>query len=265
MSVESTLFRVFRHLLPDALAWRILQGSVEWEIGEDHEIGEEDLLIGGRFGGRTLSRFFEGLADGAPTAAIEYSDAVFGDLFPDTTRQLAEWEEQFGIPPNDDETERRLNLAAAWAAGGGQDPAYIQGVLHTAGFTNVFIHEWWEPPNEAPRVARDPRAPLTEQPRIGTVQCGEPLALCGERDAQCNAFLANDPRYFNNKTLLPVAPPPIPDDPSYWPYFLYFGGETFGEDAIVSPSRRDELERLILKLRPAQHWIVTLITYEDYV
>ena len=141
--------RIFQHLLPNARAWRLSKG-------------------------KTIRKFFEGLA-GAPEDARAFIDAVYGDVFPATTRELAAWEEQYGIAANPDEATRRLNLAAEWAAQGGQSPSYIQGVLHTAGFIDVYIHEWWE--SGPPYAARDPRD-YTTHPTIGTVQCGEPLALC---------------------------------------------------------------------------------------
>lgn len=242
-------FRIFQHLLPDAAAWRLTVT-------------------------KTLRKFFEGLS-GPPEDAREFVDLVFEDAFPATTRELAEWEKQFGLEANPVEATRRLNLAAEWAAGGGQSPSYIQGVLQTAGFA-LYVHEWWE--SGPPYVARDPRL-YTRRPFIGSYQCtgydgaGDPLAdqpqctgysplgLPLADQPQCNRFLANDPGYLVNKDLTPRAPPPVPDDPQYWPYFLYIGAETFPNLANVDNTRRAELERLLLKICPTQHWIVLLVTY----
>lgn len=240
-------FRVFQHLLPDGQAWR--------------------LTIT-----KTLRKFFEALSQ-PPEVARAYVDAVFEDAFPDTTRELAEWEAQFGLDPNPDDAIRRLNLAAAWASGGGQDPAYIQGVLQTAGF-DLYIHEWWEP-GGPPYVARDPHL-YTTRPLIGTWQCtgydaihrprsGQPQCSALGSQPQCNKFLANDPHYIVNKDLTRRPPPPIPEradrEDYYWRFFFYVGGETFPDIAEVPASRREEFEKLILKLRPSQQWIVTLIRY----
>ena len=239
--------RVFQHLLPTGQAWRT-------------------TIVG-----KTLRKFFEGLAPAHERVKV-FADDVLLDAFPDTTRlfALAEWERQFGIEPNPDEAIRRLNLAAEWAAGGGQSPSYIQGVLQTAGF-NVFVHDWWS--SGPPYVARDPRD-YTLPVHIGTVQCsafGWPdQAQCiGFTDGgipldgqpQCNAFLAGDPGYLVNKDLTPRPPPPIPSDPRFWAHFIYVGAETFPNKANLSSARRDEFERLLLKLRPAEKWIVTLVTY----
>lgn len=233
-------FRIFQHLLPRAEAWKITIS-------------------------KTLRKFFEGLAAGAPTEARNFVDLVYYDLFPETTRELEAWENEFGLTPSDNEVVRRLALAAEWRATGGQSPAYIEGVLQTAGFP-VYVHDWWA--SGPPYVARDPRD-YTEQPLIGTIQC-EPLAFSSQPQckpnnmlgqAQCNRFLANETHYLVNKDLTHNAPPPVPDDPKFWPKFLYVGGQTFPDHATIPSERREEFERLILKLRPLDQWIVVLVDF----
>lgn len=233
-------FQVFQHLLPRAEAWKTTVN-------------------------KTLRKFFAGLAAGVPDDARTFIDLVHGDAFPDTTRELEAWEREFGLEPNGDEATRRLALAAEWKATGGQSPSYIQGVLQTAGFS-VYVHEWWS--SGPPYVARDPRS-YTNQPLIGTTQCSAfpSQPVCRKKgnvlfpQFQCNRFLANDTGYLVNKDLTLNAPPRVPDDPAFWPYFLYIGGQTFPNHAVVDSARRAELERLVLKLRPAQQWVVLLIDY----
>lgn len=251
-------FRQFQHLLPRGAAWRLALGT-------------------------TLRKFFEGLA-GPPADVKDFADDVYDDAFAETTRELAEFETQFGLFGGTDEAQRRAALDAAWKARGGQSPRYLQDVVQAAGF-DLFIHEWWDP-NEAafdqiqcgeplalcgePRAecalesfhhfVRDPTL-YTNQPLFGTVQCDEPLARCGEPTALCNAFLSNEPGYLVNERLVDVAPPPIPDGPDPWHYFLYWGAETFPDHAQVPADRRAELERLVLKLCPAQQWLVMLVDY----
>jgi uncharacterized protein YmfQ (DUF2313 family) len=259
----STLFlRQFEHLLPSGRAWRLTVG-------------------------KTLRKFFEGLAAGAPPAARAFIDSVYLDLLPDTTRELPEWERQFGIfvAATDTEAQRRQRIDAEWKATGGQSPHYLQTILQAAGF-EVFVHEWWKDAASFQQVAcgeplaqcgepralasdrnfrrfvHDPRD-YTEQPLVGTVQCGEPLAACGEPSALANAFLANEPGYLVNLNLTPQAPPAVPSAPQTWPFFLYVGGETFPERAFVPRERRADFERLVLKLRPAQQWVVTLIDFSS--
>lgn len=254
--MATLFFRIFQHLLPDSIAWRIVQRSKPWLIGDGSLIGETDLLIGSKTEGRDIDRFFEGLTSPFVTAR-RFVDKVYLDLFPPTTRQLSEWEEQFGLEASFSGADRIANLEAAWAATGGQSPRYLQDLVQEAGF-DVYIHDWWS--SGPPFVARDPRL-HTEVPLIGTVQCGEALAQCGELTAVNNAFLANEPGYLVNSDLSLNAPPPVPDDPATWPFFLYWGAASFPDRATVPASRRQEFERLILKLCPTQNWLVTLVDY----
>lgn len=241
-------FRIFQHLLPDAAAWRL---TIE----------------------KALRRFFEGLSE-APAAARQFIDDVYNDQFPATTRELEAWERQFALTAgaNNDAT-RRLALTAAWQAQGGQSPRYLQDVMQSAGF-NVYVHEWWVPPNVAPRTARDPRS-YTNVPRIGGSRCHAVADLgprCRSLDLSgvnlqnvCSRWLANEVGYLVNLNRTREAPPPVPDDSALWPYFLYWGGATFGTAANVPAERREEFEALLLKICPAHLWLVTLITYDQWM
>lgn len=307
-------FRQFQHLLPDGKAWRI---TVD----------------------KTLRRFFEGLTN-APSDSRDYVDDVYDDTFPATTRELPQWEKQFGIIAGSTDAIRRANIAAEWAATGGQSPAYIQSILQLAGF-NVFVHDPF--PDEfakgpvtsvvvgatgiqifstgfvhglkvgqlvfhtgiaestynglfvttkiidantyevgatfvgnssgpadgtQPFVYRpaDPRT-YTNQPLIGTFQSSALASQpqCTPSDfpsqPQCNGLLANDVMYLVNDTLTKLPPPLVPDDPATWPYFIYIGGATFPNTVIIDTDRRQEFERLVLKLCPAHVWIVELIDF----
>ncbi len=224
--------RIFEHLLPDAAAWRLRAG-------------------------KAIRAFFEGLT-GAPADVRDFIDLVHEDLFPSTTRFLPEWERQFALSGVGSDADRRQQLSAAWQASGGQSPRYLQDVLQAAGF-DLYVHECWDP-GATPRAPYDPRLYTTE-PVVGTVQCGEALAQCGETTAQCNGFLVNDPGYLVNLNLTPIAPPPVPDDSARWPFFIYIGAESFPNLANVPASRRAELEQLLLRICPAQQWIVTLINW----
>lgn len=236
--------RIFQHLLPRAAAWKI---TIE----------------------KHLRDFFEGLSE-QPAVTRTFADQVYEDLFPTTTRELDEWEKHYGLSPTSDATDlqRRQALAAEWRAGGGQSPDYIEGVLQTAGFP-VYVHDWWS--SGPPYVARDPRN-YTTRPLVGTYRCGsingvDPVWADGPTcsnfagQPRCNNFLNNDPHYLVNKDLTQRAPPPIPSDPNTWPYFMYVGGQTFPNYAVVDVVRRDEFQRLLLKLRPTHLWIVTLVDY----
>lgn len=228
-----SLARTLQHLLPDGAAWRTTADKL-------------------------LRRLFAGLAE-EPGAIVGFVDDVYDDLLPQTTRELEAWEKQFALRGIGTDQERRDILEATWQATGGQSPRYLQDVLQGAGF-DLYVHEWWS--SGPPYVARDPRS-YTNEPLIGTVQCGEPLAQCGEPTALANAFLVNEPGYIVNLTLQPTAPPPVPDDSSKWPFFVYVCGEVFGTIVDIQATRRAELEELLLKHFPAHLWIVTLVNYVD--
>ncbi len=235
-------FRIFQHLLPRAQAWRITIA-------------------------KTLRSFFEGLSE-EPALVKGFADDVFLDQFAETARTpgaLEEWERHYGLTPSEDAliADRRLALAAEFAATGGQSAGYITDVLQAAGFP-VVVHEWFEP-GTPPYAARNP-LDYTTTPRVGTNRCSsfssQPTCSLFSSQPRCNSFLNNDPGYLVNKDLTRRAPPPIPNDPTKFPYFIYVGGEVFPARATVSATRKDEFERLILRLRPTQNWIVTLIDYE---
>jgi hypothetical protein len=126
------------------------------------------------------------------------------------------------------------------------------------------------------------RNPLlyTTQPQVGTQQCSalsDQPACSDLPDApRANRFLANNPGYLVNLDLSPNAPPAIPDDehavtkapkfahdwePRYWPYFIYIGAASFPTRVSIPASRRAELERLVLRLRPTHQWVVMLVDY----
>jgi hypothetical protein len=266
--------RVFKHLLPRGRAWRITVN-------------------------KKLRQFFAGLSGVGDRVKI-YLDEIWLDIFPETTRQLDEWEQQFGLPDTGiTEQQRRDRLAATWRALGGQSPQYIQGALRANGF-DVYVHEWWEPgtkPTPGSSACATPRNPLMYLRREFTgvtllVECGEALAACGEAFALAGNSL--EPRGYPlvNKIrrtvpdVLPLCGAAlaacgeetalagnyaafrtdeqeyiVPRDPAKWPYFLYIGGENFGDIAQVSPSRKDEFESLCLKICPTQQWIGVLVEY----
>jgi hypothetical protein len=254
-----SFFRTFQHLLPDARAWRL---TIDKKLRRFFEgLSFEDLIIGTEEEEPIETEEGEELGQGYGDP-VQFLDDVYEDAFPGTTRELVEWEKQFGLEPKGSEVARRLALAAEWAATGGQSPSYIQGVLQTAGF-DVYVHEWFEP-GGPPWVLRDPRD-YTDNPLVGIYQCSalpsQPQCSAFPSQPQCNDWLANETNYLVNKDLTRRPPPLVPDDPAKWPYFLYIGGETFPDIAIVEEDRRAEFERLILKIRPTHNWIVTLVSY----
>lgn len=262
-----TFLRIFKHLLPNARAWRI---TVD----------------------KKLRQFFDGLS-GAGNSVKLFFDNVWLDIFPQTTRELDDWETQWGLRDTGlTEQERRDRLDATWKALGGQDPRYIQDTLQANGF-DVYVHEWWEPDTNPP-VVRNPLLHIRRGSGLPSfvVECGMPLAQCGEPSAEAGAGIGPTGYPLVNKIfitapdILPLCGEAIaeagepdalcgnyfqfrfelreyivPADPNTWPYFLYIGGETFGDLAQVDPKRKDEFEALCLKICPAQQWLGIIVEF----
>lgn len=267
--------RLYQHLLPDGRAWRTTVN-------------------------KRLRQFFDGLTV-IPEDVKDSADSVWSDLLPDTTDELDGWELQFGLPGNvTNETDRRARLAATWRSlVGGQSPRYIQDTLQAAGF-DVYVHEWWEPstpPTPGSPGNPTPRNPLlwlrpSQNQTKFQVTCGNPAATCGNPAATSGSTLTppgyplvnkvfqSRPKYTvtaGNPAVTCGNPAAtcgqfttyaeipkdyiVPADPARWPYFLYIGGETFGDLATVDPRRKDEFEALCLKICPMQQWLGILVKY----
>ena len=225
---------LYKHLLPRAKAWTIIVD-------------------------KTLRKFFEGLSVW-PQDYRDFIDQVWLDIFPSTTNQLTEWENQFNVQPSTtDDAARRANLEAAWKSQGVQSPGGIEAVLQSAGF-DVYVHEWWETPVVTdPPVKRNPNVYISGGIPVYLTEAGEPLAEAGEPTMEAGET-ADPPGYLlvNKGPDTAYSISAVPDD---WVYFMYVGGETFPALASVQGSRKDELDRLVLKLKPAHTWAGMLINF----
>lgn len=222
----------FKHLLPTGRAW--------------------SLTIS-----KQLRQFFTGLT-GPMADAQDYQDVTYSDVRPQYTTKLDEWEFQFGIFTSAaTEQDRRDRLTAAWRALGGQDPRYLQDTVQAAGFP-LFIHEWWQP-GTVPPVPHNPNAYIA--PGNGAwvlAMLGKPGVQLGRPSTQLGK--ARKLRYLIEDNL--PRPPVWPqNDPTRWPYFVYFGGEVFGEVVSIPAAREAELRTLILKLCPAQLWVGLFVEF----
>lgn len=266
--MSDLFFRLYQHLLPTGRAWRIVVDKY-------------------------LRRFFQGLTDPLGVAFKEFMDAIFLDLFAQETRQLEEWEDQFALTqtPGNTEQQRRDRLAAAWLGGGNLSPKSIQDTLRAAGF-DVYVHEaWFFDPN---KQIRDPNQYLADgtNPLIYVAECDEPIALCGQLEAECGETVGAPLGYplVNKITETLIAGVDcgedlaqcgendalcgnifgvafvtrqyeLPTDPSKYPFFWYVAGENFPDFATVEQSRRDEFETLVLKIGPTHLWAGILVNY----
>lgn len=267
-------FRVLKHLLPRARAWRI---TID----------------------KTLRRTIKGLSTIGEGVKAE-ADAAFSDIDPQTTRRLADWEKQFNLRAGSlTEQQRRDRLEATWSAKGSLAPRNLENLLQGLGF-DVYVHDWWVPGTEpavnshAAATVRNPFLYLAASNNIGTTgtDCGDTLMECGEEFAECGN--SNTPSGYPLVNKVRVTTPDdvtgcgepdmecgearaecgdfnqiidryreyqLPVDPATWSGFVYIGGETFPDLATVPLSRRDEFEAALLKYCPAHQWIGVLVTY----
>jgi len=267
--------RLFKHLLPSGKAWSL---TVD----------------------KTLRQFFQGLADALGPGIKTFFDEIWGDLHPQTTRELAQWEDQWGLIASGlTEQQRRDRLDAAWKAVGGQSPRYIQDTLQANGF-DVYVHEFWVPGTEPAigvqgcATVRNPIAYLRREftgVSVG-VDCGEAEAACGEAFAECgngieplgyplvNRILRTEPDIIplcgefiaacgeedalcgNYENFITVFQNYIvPSEPDKWPFFLYIGASDIDDVATLDVSRREEFETLCLKICPGHLWLGILVEY----
>jgi hypothetical protein len=111
-------FDTLQHLLPRTKTWGVVVDRFL-----------RQLLVG-----------LTGIFDSFKALTVDFS--IWGSLDPTTTTELAQWGDSFGTKS----TPTNAQLEDLWAEDGGQSPKYIQDRLHAAGFTQLFIHEWWVPP-----------------------------------------------------------------------------------------------------------------------
>lgn len=223
-----------------------------------------------------IRRFFIGLS-GLPTSVRSFADLIWFDIFPSTTRQLSEWEVEFGLPNTGlTEPERRERLANSWASQGGQTVAYIQSVLNGAGF-DVKVWESVAPGDVPPAgsatcptvinplahldpTSTDPVPPLGYALPNGTyvteinntMECGELVMECGEPEAECGQYSG----YSETPT-----PHIVTNDPDKNPFYLYISGDTINDVAQIPQIRRQEFEELCLRIRPTSSWLGLKVEY----
>lgn len=135
------------------------------------------LLPTGRAWNIRLSNFFQKVVRGIMLSAERlaiYFVGIKNDVFPDTTREITLWNEQFALPPVDGLTEQqqRDRIAERWTAQGGQSPTYIEDVLFSLGII----------------------AKVYENFNIYPVTCGDGTT-CGD-GSTCSGGTAIDPRSF---------------------------------------------------------------------
>ena len=196
-----------------------------------------------------------------PKETHDYNGQNMTDVHPSTTTRGDEWSEQFGYTY--ELTEDRL--LAEWQQTGGQSPNYLQEQLHAAGYTNLYVHEWWVP-GSSPVTARNPIPYINNFPPnnllvnemsyafLDLPQCGDAYQ-CGD-DLQCGD---NEGIRFEEKIY------PHPDVAAEYPFYFYVGGETWPDFAALTSEEVEDVKRLIFKIKPMQQRCVLLTNSDVWV
>jgi hypothetical protein len=268
MAFNRKFFNMFKYLLPKSTAFNL---TIQ----------------------KNLTKFFEGLT-ALPDDFRTYINNIWLDIFPDTTRSPELWEDQLGIRmPSSFEAIRRQNIDTSWKLKGGQSAYYLQSILQAAGF-DVQVHE------NNPKVDPDNfiSAFFVMTCGMTTAVCGNDAAYAGRTGGYLlvNGFVpdSSDQRdflmvcggngfdnvtcgqafsvcgYFEEFFIYPKTYT-VPDDSDYWDFIFFIGGNatrdpvtrqlTAIETVTVDMARRDEFEKLILKIKPVNTWAGMMIEY----
>ena len=142
----ANIFNTFKHLATRSQAWRLVASPFKQYI-------------------KGFSYF--------PADIRDFIDNVWLDIFPNTTRQLSKWEQQFNLTQAGIVGDRTNNLDGRWKGQGGQGFDYLQDLIHSHGYENVFLHQWW----------------------IGVdayrTYCLSPDSDCGSETAECGVLLVD--------------------------------------------------------------------------
>ena len=228
-------FKVFQYLYPRSKAFR--------------------SVIDGPF-----KKFLKGLSY-VPEDLKHYLEGVYGDLFPDTTREISKWEEQFGLvftTQYDDVTRRKL-LKSFWNINtGGQASAYLERILQQVS-TDFKVIE-----NLPVRDPRDSNVAYAAVNFNKNMCCGNKYAVCGRKVGDSTfvpTVLKNDSESFYA----------LPADAEYWRNCFFicksavrnrYGAIIYIQKLVVEKKWRDFIEYIILKVKPAH---TTAILFVEYI
>ncbi|WP_432633365.1 putative phage tail protein [Brachyspira sp.] len=231
MAYNKKYFELIKKLLPKSKLWKLLDTKY-------------------------LNKFFRALTSLFDDVR-KYIDSIYLDLFPDSTRSLELWEEQYAIiNPDKSEEIRRNTIAMRWKDKGGQSAYYMQKILQENGF-DVFVYENnpITDPNSfldndddqnqvivngfVPRVTEIrnvliccqdvPREALVYCSADGKWFCGNEEAISGyyKNDAGAKWFCGNDRAvcgYFENYIEF-ESEDDIPTNEKYFPFCFFVGGK----------------------------------------
>lgn len=263
MAFNRKYFNIFKYLLPKCDAFII-------------------------FVQKKLTQFFEGIT-ALPDDFRKYIDQIYLDIFPETTRSIELFEEQFGIiNPSTDDAIRRNTISERWEKKECQGKDCLQDILQSAGF-NVQVHENNPPVDPAIFLVGD----FVMVAGGSNAYAGRSDAFAGKTangELLVNGFVpvASDQRLFIanagnawagnqfsiagyfTEFLVEDKTYTLPTDPKLFPFIFFIGGdatrnasnELTSIDVVDIPaSREQEFKELILMHKPAQSWAGLIVNY----
>jgi len=214
-----------------------------------------------RFFGSALEKFFAALA-AVPRDIREEAERVYLDLFPDTTRETARWQNQFGITVLDSFSSiAARSLKSAWMSkSGSQALSRLQDVLRGLD-PNIYING-----NIPVRNPRDSNV-------VRYALCGYKKTVCGNRLAACD-YREGDGSFqptviINGEDESLMS---LPNIPAYWGLCFFVGGTvhrdeqgriTYIDKLAVSRQFKSFIEYFVLKSKPAHTKAIIYIEYVD--
>lgn len=226
-------------LLSRAVIDALLPGGSLWSVEDDAD----------------LDNLLDGIAANNESV-LEWLQSLARLRNPMLTSSLDDLEREFGIVPDNGITEgvRRTRLQAVkTAVNSNGSVAFMQTQLHAAGF-NVQVHVNHPPIDPALILSNDNAFIFGNT----DVQFGQEAMVFGT-SGQADLIVNGQPH--NDYSLPPE---------SYWSLIFFVGGDLYrndlGEIVAIDPApvnilRRNELETLILKLKPLHAWCGPLLKY----
>lgn len=206
-----------------------------------------------------LRRFVKGLSR-LPEDIKRELDEVYLDLFPDTTRALKEWENQFATLFADEQYggTRQEILKSLWQANqGGQSAQYLESLLQRIDKRILVVENV---------PIKNPRSSSSGI----TACCGHEDMFCGGGKSTCGYTIGNanfEPSVLRNDGEQVYD---MPVDKKYWEQCFYVCGNVVRTDAgailyfetlELDIKWRNYIEYLILKVKPVQMTAVIFIEW----
>lgn len=189
-------------------------------------------------------------------------EKIYMDLYPETTRALREWENQFGVFFASEQygISRTGILKALWQANaGGQTAQYLQSLLRQVN-SDLSVVE--NNPVKNPRDANS----------VFACMCGQRSSVAGNKNLSCG-YKAGDsafvPAVMRNDS---EGVYDIPVDTTYWENYFFICkavvrnslGEIIYCQKLIMDSRwKPYVEYLVLKIKPVQTGAIIFIKWVD--